>query len=70
MTIVTGLDWPMFWKCVFTQGWLGAMTDPVFYKETMGIKSRDGVRGRIWSINVLSGYILVSPHANRYAIAK
>lgn len=51
---------PRFLGQIFSDGLLHALHHPRYNIEDVGLKSGDGERGRVWGVNVLAPYILVS----------
>ena len=60
MASYKGNDYLRFIWQIFTQGLIRPITYGTFSSEHAGIMSADGRRGKVWGVNVLAPYILVS----------
>lgn len=57
---ITEVVIPRFILQILTHGLLHALHHPRYNTEEVGARSADGERGRVWGINVLAPYIIVS----------
>ncbi|ORX41092.1 hypothetical protein BD324DRAFT_37901 [Kockovaella imperatae] len=54
----SSISFPGFLKQIFTEGFVETVTDPHFVPETPGVMTPDGRLGLVFSVNVLSVYIM------------
>lgn len=57
---ITEVNIPRFMGQVLSDGPLQALHHPRYNVEDVGLRSADGERGRVWGVNVLAPYVLVS----------
>jgi 3-keto steroid reductase len=57
---ITQVVIPRFLMQIATDGYLHALHHPRYNIEDVGARSADGERGRVWGINVLAPYVMVS----------
>lgn len=55
----TGINWAGAFRQLSVDP-IGGLSHPNYLIEERGRTSADGMRGGVWGVNVLSGYILVS----------
>lgn len=59
---ITEVVIPRFILQILTKGLLHSLHHPRYNTEEIGARSADGERGRVWGVNVLAPYIIVSPN--------